>query len=68
MQNEENDIDDGHSPNTASLDPIDVTKSYNEITKGYIYKWRENHPDKYNEYHRNTSKRPKTTSNKFRIL
>ena len=52
MQNEENDIDDGHSPNTASLDPIDVTKSYNEITKGYIYKWRENHPDKYNEYHR----------------
>tara|TARA_B110000285_G_scaffold163912_1_gene183029 strand:- start:4072 stop:4413 length:342 start_codon:yes stop_codon:yes gene_type:complete len=26
--------------------------TYNEITKGYIYKWRENHPDRYNEYHR----------------
>tara|TARA_R110000822_G_scaffold229758_1_gene361887 strand:- start:2259 stop:2597 length:339 start_codon:yes stop_codon:yes gene_type:complete len=26
--------------------------SYNEITKGYIYKWRDANPDKYNEYHR----------------
>ena len=25
---------------------------YNEITKGYIYKWRELNPEKYNEYHR----------------
>tara|TARA_R110002074_G_scaffold395522_1_gene583991 strand:- start:112 stop:432 length:321 start_codon:yes stop_codon:yes gene_type:complete len=29
----------------------DIPK-YNEITKGYIYKWREQNPDKYNEYHR----------------
>jgi len=30
---------------------MDIPK-YNEITRGYIYKWRENNPEKYNEYHR----------------
>lgn len=28
------------------------TPKYNELTKEYIYKWRRENPDKYNEYHR----------------
>jgi len=37
---------------TTDTSEADKTPKYNEITKGYIYKWRELNPEKYNEYHR----------------